>query len=471
MKMGLPEILGVVTVVLLLVVIILQIIGHKKSDIGEIISLLKRTAEEQRNGVQKQIASGATEQFERFGVIQKSIQDTLSTNRDEVNRQLGEFQRQMETKLTVIQKAGTDSNEQIGRTITTALQESRQEQNNQLHTFGEQVDNRLSSLQRANTDGIEKINTSLENKMTALQESNEKRLEQMQGVDEKLQKTLETRLSQSFELVSKQLESVGQGLGEMKALAADAKSLKNALTNVKERGTYGEVRLEKLLSDILAPNQYEMNAEIASGKRVEFAIKLPGNDDIPLLLPIDSKFPIEDYNRLLDAEDKQAIDDARRSLTAKIRFFAKDIHDKYIAPPKTTDFALMFLPTEGLYAEVVQNVALFEELRDKYKITAVGATTLSAFLASLQMGFKTLAIEQRSLEVWDTLRAVKSEFIKFGNMLDKAQKQLQTADKTLTEIVGRRTRAINRTLRGVEELTETNAPLLMELEDTVDELT
>ena len=257
----------------------------------------------------------------------------------------------------------------------------------------------------------------------------------------------------------------------MKALAADAKSLKNALTNVKERGTYGEVRLEKLLSDILAPNQYEMNAEIASGKRVEFAIKLPGNDDIPLLLPIDSKFPIEDYNRLLDAEDKQAIDDARRSLTAKIRFFAKDIHDKYIAPPKTTDFALMFLPTEGLYAEVVQNVALFEELRDKYKITAVGATTLSAFLASLQMGFKTLAIEQRSLEVWDTLRAVKSEFIKFGNMLDKAQKQLQTADKTLTEIVGRRTRAINRTLRGVEELTETNAPLLMELEDTVDELT
>lgn len=470
--MGLPEILGVVTVVLLLVVIILQIIGHKKSDIGEIISLLKRTAEEQRNGVQKQIASGATEQFERFGVIQKSIQDTLSTNRDEVNRQLGEFQRQMETKLTVIQKAGTDSNEQIGRTITTALQESRQEQNNQLHTFGEQVDNRLSSLQRANTDGIEKINTSLENKMTALQESNEKRLEQMQGVvDEKLQKTLETRLSQSFELVSKQLESVGQGLGEMKALAADAKSLKNALTNVKERGTYGEVRLEKLLSDILAPNQYEMNAEIASGKRVEFAIKLPGNDDIPLLLPIDSKFPIEDYNRLLDAEDKQAIDDARRSLTAKIRFFAKDIHDKYIAPPKTTDFALMFLPTEGLYAEVVQNVALFEELRDKYKITAVGATTLSAFLASLQMGFKTLAIEQRSLEVWDTLRAVKSEFIKFGNMLDKAQKQLQTADKTLTEIVGRRTRAINRTLRGVEELTETNAPLLMELEDTVDELT
>lgn len=468
--MGLPEILGIVIIVLLLVVIILQITGRKESDIGAITALLKHTAQEQRDGVQKQIANGATEQFARFGVIQKSIQETLSANRKEVNQQLAEFQQQMETKLTAIQKAGTDSNEQIGRTVASALQTSREEQNNQLHTFGEQVDSRLASVQRNNAENIEKINTTLESKMKILQESNEKRLEQIQGVvDEKLQKTLETRLAQSFELVSKQLESVGQGLGEMKALAADAKSLKNALTNVKERGTYGEVRLERLLSDILAPNQYEMNVEITDGKRVEFAIKLPGNDDIPLLLPIDSKFPIEDYNRLLDADDKQAIDEARRSLTVKIRAFAKEIHDKYIVPPKTTDFALMFLPTEGLYAEVVQNVALFEELRDKYKITAVGATTLSAFLASLQMGFKTLAIEQRSQEVWDTLRAVKSEFIKFGDLLDKAQKQIQTADKTLAEIVGRRTRAINRTLRGVEELTEANALPLIALDDTADE--
>ena len=468
--MGLLAILSIITIALLLIDIILQIIGHRKSDIGEIITLLRRTTEEQRNGVQKQIADGATEQFQRFGVIQKSIQDTLSANREEVNRQLGEFQRQMEKRLADIQKAGTESNEQIGRTVTIALQKSREEQNNQLHTFGEQVDSRLSSVQRVSTENIEKVNATLENKIKELQESNEKRLEQMQGVvDEKLQKTLETRLSQSFELVSKQLESVGQGLGEMKALAADAKSLKNALINVKERGTYGEVRLEKLLSDILAPSQYETNVEIANGKRVEFAIKLPGNDDVPLLLPIDSKFPIEDYNRLLDAVDKQSVDDARRSLIAKIRVFAKDIHDKYISPPKTTDFALMFLPTEGLYAEVVQNAALFEELRDKYKITAVGATTLSAFLASLQMGFKTLAIEQRSQEVWDTLRAVKSEFIKFGEMLDKAQKQLRTADNTLTEIVGRRTRAINRTLRNVDELSETNLSLLEVLEDIADD--
>ena len=468
--MGLSEMTNFIIIVLLLVIIILQIIGHKKTDISEIISVLKRTAEEQRKEVQQQISNGATEQFERFGVIQQSIQGTLSENRKEVNRQLKEFEQQMESKLETIQNVGMKSNEQIGRNVTTALQDNRKEQNDQLHEFGEQVNNRLLFIQRANADNIEKINTTLENKVKELQESNEKRLEQMQGVvDEKLQKTLETPLSQSFELVSKQLESVGQGLGEMRALAADAKSLKNALINVKERGTYGEIRLEKLLSDILAPNQYETNVEIASGKRVEFAIKLPGNGDSPLFLPIDSKFPIEDYNRLLDAEDKTSIDEARRSLTAKIRIFAKDIHDKYIVPPKTTDFALMFLPTEGLYAEVVQNVALFEELRDKYKITPVGATTLSAFLASLQMGFKTLAIEQRSQEVWDTLRAVKSEFQKFGDMLDKAQKQLQTADKTLTEIVGRRTKAINRTLRGVEELTETDSPMFSKLEDTVDE--
>lgn len=424
--MGLTEILGIIIIVLLFVVIGLQLTGRKKSDTGKIAALLKSSAEEQRNNVQRQIANGTTEQFERFGMIQRSIQGTLS--------------------------------------------ESRRELNQQLHTFSEQVDNRLSSMQRANTENIEKVNMTLENKMKSLQESNEKRLEQIQGVvDEKLQKTLETRLAQSFELVSKQLESVGQGLGEMKALAADAKSLKNALTNVKERGTYGEVRLEMLLSDILAPNQYETNIEITDGKRVEFAIKLPGNGDTPLLLPIDSKFPIEDYNRLIDAQDKQTIDEVRRSLTAKIRVFAKDIHDKYIVPPKTTDFALMFLPTEGLYAEVVQNAALFEELRDKYKITAVGATTLSAFLSSLQMGFKTLAIEQRSQEVWDTLRAVKSEFIKFGDMLDKAQKQIQTADKTLSDIVGRRTRAINRTLRGVEELTDTDTPLPLAWEDAAEE--
>ncbi|MDR3240536.1 MAG: DNA recombination protein RmuC [Clostridiales bacterium] len=444
-------IFNIVFVVLLTAVIVLLLVGRRKSDISAIVDLLKRSSDGQRDAVAKQISNGATEQFRRFGVIQESVQQTLTASREEQGKQMRAFQGQLDTRLSAIQ-------EQTQKT----LQASREETNKQLRAFGEQVDSRLLSIQRGSAENMEKVNATLEAKMKALQESNEKRLEQMQGVvDEKLQKTLETRLAQSFALVSKQLDSVQQGLGEMKSLAADAKSLKNALINIKERGTYGEVRLEKLLADILAPSQYEMNVEIGNNKRVEFAIKLPGSGDAPLLLPIDSKFPIEDYNRLLDAEDKSSIDDARRSLTQKIRSFAKDIYDKYIVPPKTTDFALMFLPTEGLYAEVVQNAALFEELRDKYKVTAVGATTLSAFLASLQMGFKTLAIEQRSQEVWDTLRAVKSEFVKFSDMLDKAHKQIQTADKTLEEIVGKRTRAINRTLRTVEELSETDSPILI----------
>ncbi|MCL2748005.1 MAG: DNA recombination protein RmuC [Oscillospiraceae bacterium] len=417
--MGIDLVFSIVIVALLVFIAALLIVGRKKSDMSdmdEIIALHKKSSDEQRDNITKQLGEGATEQFRRFGVIQESIQATLQSNRMETNAQL--------------------------------------------RAFGEQLDSRLSSIQRGNADNIEKINATLEAKIKLLQESNEKRLEQMQGVvDEKLQKTLEMRLAKSFELVSKQLDSVQQGLGEMKSLAADAKSLKNALTNVKERGTYGEVRLEGLLSDILAPGQYEVNAEIGDKKRVEFAIKLPGNGDMPLLLPIDAKFPIEDYNRLLDAQDKQAALEAKKSLAQRIRAFAKDICDKYILPPKTTDFALLFLPTEGLYAEIVQNAALFEELRNKYKVIVMGATTLSAFLASLQMGFKTLAIEQRSQEVWDTLRAVKAEFMKFGETLDRAHKQIQTADKTLEEIVGTRTRAINKTLRTVEVLDEPGSPL------------
>lgn len=450
--MDMQSIFGIVVIVLLVAIAILVLITGKKSDISEIVALLKTNYEEQHDSIARQIGNATTEQFERFGLIQEQTQKTLQLNREETNKQLREQQNQLDTRLSAIQ-------EQTQKT----LQLNREETNKQLRDFQEQLDRNLSAIQRGNTDNMEKINATLETRMKSIQESNEKRLEQMQGVvDEKLQKTLETRIAQSFELVNKQLDSVQQGLGEMKNLAADAKSLKNALTNVKERGTYGEVRLEKLLSDILAPSQYELNVEISNNKRVEFAIKLPGNGEGPLLLPIDSKFPIEDYNRLLDAEDKQSIEEARKSLAQKIRISAKDICEKYIVPPKTTDFALMFLPTEGLYAEVVQNAALFEELRDKYKVTAVGVTTLSAFLSSLQIGFRTLTIEQRSQEVWNTLRAVKSEFTKFGDMIDKAHKQIQTADKTLEEIVGKRTRAINRTLRTVEELSEPDEISILE---------
>jgi len=417
-----PIVLMSVCIVLLILIALLLLRRNKSSDLSQISSLMQQASNQQREDVQRQLAVGATEQFERFNVIQGSIQKTLQENRIETNTQLREFQ--------------------------------------------ERIDGRLESMQARNLESAEKTNMILEGKMKALQESNEKRLEQMQGVvDEKLQKTLESRLTQSFELVSKQLDSVQQGLGEMKNLAADAKSLKNALTNVKERGTYGEVRLEKLLADILAPHQYEINIEISDNKRVEFAVKLPGRGDLPLLLPIDSKFPIEDYNRLLDAEDKTAMDEARKAIAQTIRTSAKDISDKYIVPPQTTDFALMFLPTEGLYAEVVQNAGLFEELRDRYKVTVVGATTLSAFLMSLQMGFKTLAIEQRSQEVWDTLRDVKKAFSDFETMLDKAHKQLQTADNTIEKLRGTRTRAINRALRDVQELDEAPRQHVLEAGD------
>jgi len=419
-------ILNIIIILLLVAVAVLIAVGRRGSGVDKIAELLKRSKDEQRDSemrqqesFSRQMSDSTTEQFKRFGVIAENIQATLKGNREETNKQLREFQMQL--------------------------------------------DSRLSSISRDSAGNLEKVNTTLENKMRSLQESNEKRLEQIQGVvDEKLQKTLESRLAQSFELVSKQLDSVQQGLGEMKSLAADTRSLRNALTNVKERGTYGEVRLEKLLSDILAPGQYEVNVEIADRKRVEFAVKFPGHGDEPLLLPIDAKFPIEDYNRLIDAEDKQTIEDARKALAQTVRISAKEIADKYIMPPKTTDFALMFLPTEGLYAEVVQNVALFEELRTKFKVIAVGATTLSAYLSSLQMGFKTLTMEKRSLEVWDTLRAVKAEFIKFGEVLERAHKQIQTADKTLEDLAGTRARAMHRRLRSVEEPDNVNIPILPE---------
>ena len=523
-------IFNIIIIILLIITIIMILISKKKNIEPNIDVMLKLASEQQRDSVQRQLSAAATEQFERFGKIQESVQQTLMTSREETNRQLREFEEQIDKRLSVIQKSSVESNEKISTSITSTLQTSRVETNKQLREFEEQIDKRLSeiqkssmesnekirtnvtsmlqasrvetnerlgdfstkldtrlsaigqqtqttlktgreesnkqisefrqqldarllSIQKQSTENNEKVNATLENKMKNLQESNEKRLEQMQGVvDEKLQKTLETRLTQSFETVGKHLESVQQGLGEMKSLAEDAKSLKNALTNVKDRGTYGEVRLERLLEDILAPSQYEKNAHITDGKIVEFAIKLPGNDDTPLLLPIDAKFPIEDYNRLMAAEEKVEIEASRKSLLQSIRRFAIDISAKYISPPKTTNFALMFLPTEGLYAEVIRDAAFFEELREKYKIIVMGATTLSGFLGSLQIGFKTLAIEKHSQEVWETLGKVKGEFKKFEGALSTAHKQIKTAEGTLEKLSGTRMRAIDRALRGVEEI-------------------
>jgi DNA recombination protein RmuC len=307
---------------------------------------------------------------------------------------------------------------------------------------------------------LDKITGKVEAKLGELNDNNEKRLEEMRKtVDEKLQKTLNERLGQSFEVVSRQLENVQKGLGEMQSLAQDVGGLKKVLSNVKMRGGLGEVRLEMLLEQILAPDQYEANVKTKKGSAdlVEFALKLPGKDDdgSVVYLPIDAKFPQEAYillSEAYEAANPDAIEAASKSLESIIKKMAKDIRDKYIDPPNTTEFGILFLPFEGIYAEVIRRSALMETLQRDFHIMVTGPTTLAAILNSLQMGFKTLAIQKRSSEVWQVLGAVKTEFEKFGGLLDKAQKNLQTATSQIDELVGKRTKAIQRKLRGVESL-------------------
>jgi DNA recombination protein RmuC len=293
-----------------------------------------------------------------------------------------------------------------------------------------------------------------------LVESTEKKLEEMRAtVDEKLQKTLNERLGQSFELVVRQLENVQKGLGEMQTLAQDVGGLKRVLTNVKMRGSIGEVQLAMLLEQILAPGQYEANVKTKSGSAeiVEFAIKLPGRDDQQSVvwLPVDAKFPKDIYEQLQSAHesgDIPKIEAAQKLLEQTIKKMAKDIHEKYIDPPNTTDFGIMFLPFEGIYAEVVRRASLLDELQRTYKIVVTGPTTLAAILNSLQMGFKTLAIQQRSGEVWKILGAVKKEFELFAGLVEKAQGNIQTGLNQLDDVLGKRTRAIQRKLSSVEVL-------------------
>jgi len=308
----------------------------------------------------------------------------------------------------------------------------------------------------------------LTQQLELLRAGNEKKLEQMRAtVDEKLAQTLERRLAESFKSVSDHLNTVQLGLGEMRALAADVGGIKRTLGNVKLAGILGEVQLERILGQMLHPGQYEKDVCVKPGsrERVEFALRLPGQaDGETVYLPIDSKFPLEPYECLLQAMedgDKTAVEAARRVLAQRLRVFARDIHGKYIDPPHTTDFAILFLPTEGLYAEVAQNTELFESLQRDFKITVTGPTTLSAFLNALQMGFKTLAIERRSVEVWRVLGAVKTEFETFARALESAQQKLRAADNELDKLVGTRTNVMTRKLREVERLPEEEAQLML----------
>ena len=302
--------------------------------------------------------------------------------------------------------------------------------------------------------------------LNRLSDQNERQLERMrETVDERLQKSLESRLGESFAQVARQLEQVQQGLGEMRTLAIGVGDLKKVLSNVKNRGIFGELQLANLLEDLLTPGQYAANVAVRPGRNevVEFAVRLPGQGEKPLWLPIDAKFPREDYERLqtaFDAGDAAGQKEARVALETRVRSFAKDISEKYIEPPYTTDFALLFLPFEGLYAEVLRLPGLFERIQRDYRVTVTGPTTLSAFLSSLQMGFRTLGIQQRSGEVWQLLSTVKNEFGLFGELLEKTRKKLAEATTTLDD-AGIRTRKIERSLKKVEE----NPPGLSTLEE------
>ncbi len=316
---------------------------------------------------------------------------------------------------------------------------------------------RLTQLGEAQARSGEALRGKVEEQLTGLRRENEAKLEVMRAtVDEKLQGTLEKRLGESFKQVSERLEAVHQGLGEMQTLASGVGDLKRVLTNVKTRGGWGEIQLGTLLDQILVPSQYAANALTGEGReRVEFAIRLPGRDEgAEVLLPIDAKFPVEDFERLqaaAEAADQTALAEAGRALEARIRQCARDISTKYINPPVTTDFAILFLPTEGLYAEVIRRTGLCDELQRAHRVTIAGPTTLTALLNSLQMGFRTLAIQQRSSEVWQVLGAVKTEFGRFGPVLEKVKKKLQEASNSIEE-VGRRERAIQRRIRDVEAL-------------------
>jgi DNA recombination protein RmuC len=336
-----------------------------------------------------------------------------------------------------------------------------------LGVFGDRLDGlakaleqRLAVVGEASEKRLEGLRETVDTRLAKLQDDNAKRLDEMrQTVDEKLQGTLEKRLGHSFKLVSDQLESVARGLGEMRSLASGVGDLKKVLTNVKVRGTWGEIQLGNLLEQMLSPEQYVRNAapRKESGERVEFAVKLPGPGGGPgdeVLLPIDAKFPTEDWQRLVEASergDAEALESASRALEQRIKDCAEDIRDKYLCPPRTTDFGILYLPTEGLFAEVVRRTALVEKLQRDYKVTVAGPTTLTAMLNSLQMGFRTLAIQKRSAEVWQVLGAVKLEFGRLGEYVAKVDKKLQEASNTLQEI-SRRNRAIERKLKDVQAL-------------------
>ena len=391
--------------------------------------------------------------------LEQALRTEQRDGRGELRQQLDSLSLQQEQRIDGFGGRLDLLRETLNEDARKARAEGAELQQRTADTIGQ----RLVELTQRNATSLGEMRVTLEQKLRELQVDNAAKLEQMRAtVDEKLQTTLETRLGESFRLVSERLEQVQRGLGEMQQLAAGVGDLKRVLTNVRTRGTFGEVQLGALLEQILTIEQYETNCVTVPGssERVEFAVRLPGtHSDKPIRLPIDAKFPREDYERLMDAQDRADVDAVAASSAAlerQVRVEARRIRDKYLAPPHTTDFALLFLPTEGLYAEVLRRPGLFDSLQREYRVTLVGPTTLLALLNSLQMGFRTLAIEQRSSEVWQLLGTIKAEFGKFAGILEKTDGQLETVRNSL-KAAGVRTRAIEKQLKGVETLPGTEA--------------
>ena len=386
----------------------------------------------------------------------------LKNNRKQTERLESLFRQEMKENREEMARNMRELRTELNQALSLSTQQMQTTLHRNLMTTNE--------MQREKFDAMNR-------QQDILVKSTEKRLDDMrQMVEEKLQKTLNERIGQSFELVRTQLENVQRGLGEMKTLAEDVGGLKKVLGNVKTRGTFGEIQLAALLEQMLSPEQYEANVKTRKNATefVEFAIKLPGKDngkDV-VYLPIDAKFPKDVYEQYIDAYedgDSALMESTSKQLENTIKRMAKDIHDKYIEPPFTTDFAIMFLPFESIYAEVIRRTALVETLQKDYKIVITGPTTLGAILNSLQMGFRTLAIQKRTSEVWSVLGAVKTEFGKFGGMLEKIQKNLQSAGDQLEEVMGKRTRAIERKLRQVEALPSEESKKMLSLNDFSDE--
>ncbi|RQO33653.1 DNA recombination protein RmuC [Herminiimonas sp. KBW02] len=465
--------------VLAAVIIVLQIVVMLRARSTDITPQLTQL----QNEIKVHQQQGA-ERMERE--LREQVQSTAQSTRQELGNNFTQFQQALATQLTSVatlqnnqidsfaqqlaklNEANAQQLEAMRLAIGAQAQAGREEQATALKNFGDTLNQTLSTLTESNAQRMAEVRATLEAKIKDLQTDNGTRLEEMRKtVDEKLHATLEQRLGESFKLVSDRLEKVHQGLGEMQQLAIGVGDLKRVLTNVKTRGTWGEVQLEMLLEQVLTPDQYAKNVETVprSGERVEFAIKLPGTDDgqTPIWMPIDAKFPKEQYERLAEAADRADADGvllAGRELERVVRFEAKKIAEKYLSPPLTTDFAILFLPTEGLYAEVMRRPGLADDLQRTHRISIAGPSTLSALLNSLQMGFRTLALEKRSSEVWQVLGAVKTEFGKFGDVLAATKTTLERAAKNI-EQAETRSRQMTRKLKSVEALPSEAAQQLL----------